>query len=99
MTIEYVNSEEVQTSSQLDEIFHKKCGVMIDGRIYTSIDSIIEVSHLNYRYEVICNYLHNNCPEIKFYKYPIDSDNKVKTLEFIRITMLANSIYFSNLKL
>lgn len=91
MNIEYINSEEVQTSSQLNEIFRDKCGVMIDGRIYTSIDSILEVDYLNNRYEYLCELI-SKADDIN----EDDSDNEVKTPEFMRIGALAFAIRFPN---
>ena len=88
MKIEYVNSEEVQTSSQLNEIFRDHCGVMIDGRIYTSIDSILEVDYLNHRYKAICDF-----------ELQDDFDNEVKTPEFVRISELAYNVRFPNQKI
>lgn len=81
--IEYMNSEEVKLSSQLKEIFRDHCGIMIDGRIYTSIDSILEVDYLNHRYEAMCDFESQD-----------DFDNDVKTLEFQRIGKLAYAIRF-----
>lgn len=90
MHIEYINSEEVQTSSQLNEIFRDKCGVMIDGRIYTSINSILEVDYLNHRYEAECS------TYMLIEDLECDSDNEVKTPEFQRIGALAYAIRFPN---
>lgn len=72
-----MNSEEVKLSSQLKEIFRDHCGIMIDGRIYTSLDSILEVDNLNQR----CK-----CETV----FEWIKTNDLKTSEFERIAELAH---------
>lgn len=86
MNIEYINSYDINTPDELNEIFKKGKGVIINGRIYTSINSILEVDYLNHRYEAECTY--NSFTEC-------DSDNEVKTLEFERIGKLAYNYHFN----
>ena len=80
--ITYIRSEEVESSSQLNDMLDYGTGILIDGRIYTSIDSILEVDYLNHRYQHECLHL--------------DSDNELKTPEFERIGRLAYAIRFPN---
>lgn len=82
--IEYVNSEQVKSCSQLFDTLHSGVGILIDGRIYTSLDSINETSYLSDYYDFTCNKVINADP----------SYNKVKTPEFERISKLARSICF-----
>ena len=87
MNIEYIRSEEIESSSQLNDILDYGVGILIDGRIYTSIDSILEVDYLNARYNFVTIQLCAN---------EDDSDNEVKTPEFQRIGELAYAIRFPN---
>ena len=85
----YVDSKEIQDLSQLKNILDNGVGIMIDGRIYATLESILEVDYLNCRYDFITNIAS---------KDEDDSDNEVKTLEFERIGKLAYAIRFPNQK-
>lgn len=93
MNIEYINSYDINTSEELIEVFNEGKGIIINGRIYTSIDSILEVDYLNHRYQYLCE-LVSKADDIN----EDDFDNEVKTLEFERIGTLAYNIRFSDKK-
>lgn len=88
--VEYVKSEQITNASQLKEIFRDHCGIEIDGRIYISIESILDVHYLCARYafemETIC--------DDDEYLDP-DADNSVKTCEFVRIGNMVYDIWFN----
>ena len=86
MSIEYVNSYNINTPEELIEIFKEGKGVIINGRIYTTLESILEVDYLNNRYDFVTEQL---CEDED------DSDNEVKTLEFERIGKLAFDYQFN----
>ena len=46
MNITYIASTEVTKVEQLKEIFRDRCGIEVDGRIYTSISSITDIGFL-----------------------------------------------------
>lgn len=89
MCIEYINSYDINTPEELVEIFKEGKGVIINGRIYTSIESILEVDYLNNRYQYLCELI-SEADDIN----EDDSDNEVKTLEFERIGKLAFDYHF-----
>ena len=83
-TISYLSSTEVKTSEQLKEIFRDKCGIEIDGRIYTSIESILDVGYVLVRFVDLEEIL------------DIDRENlDLASSEFVRIHAMAYAIHFS----
>lgn len=81
--ITYTDSKNITKASQLREVFRDHCGIMIDGIIYTSIQSIMDINQIlstlrEWEYE------HYADPE------PFNADSS----EFKRISNLITNIIF-----
>lgn len=86
MNITYISSTEIIKKEQLKEIFRDRCGIEVDGRIYTSIPSITDISYLIHLAEQ-----YNKA-------FDIDTDfgiSDINTEEFKRINKLANEVFLT----
>lgn len=84
--ISYISSKAIRNSKQLKEVFRDKCGIEIDGRIYTSIESILDIGYIIEGFY----YMEEGLDFRKMKIFDVESS------EFNRIHAMAYTIHFPN---